>query len=470
MKIKSYLLFTILTFFLTSLTFVGSAQAPLQIPYQGVARDVQGLALQNQLITLRLTIEDVSGANLFQEILQTTTNQFGLFNVKIGNIIPLNIDWSNGTKFLHVEMDPQGGGSYTDLGATQFLSVPYALYAETAANGGTVGPQGPAGPQGPIGPQGPAGPSGGLPNGNVAGEMLYWNGSAWVSIAPGQNGDNLVMCNGIPTWGSCPINLANIQTTIATNISTLSAASGGIIVSDGNGTISQIGIVYGTAANPVYGIESSTSEIISGNSFTSAISGLSPGTMYYYRAYAINEAGISYGNTYSFTTLNYQIGGIGPGGGIIFYDKGEYSLGLNQPAWRYMEVASADLSFENGYTFFDYGCNNVNLSGAEYSIIGGGFQNTVDINNGCSSSQAAGKMCWNAVINGFDDWFMPSKDEMNIMYTNLTPLGLGNFSPEWYWSSTEASNANAWRKHMSAGNIEVNGKSLLCKVRAVRVV
>lgn len=468
MKIKSYLLFTFLTFFLTSLTFVVSAQAPLQIPYQGVARDVQGLALQNQLITLRLTIEDVSGANLFQEIHQTTTNQFGLFNVKIGNVIPLNIDWSNGTKFLHVEMDPQGGGSYTDLGATQFLSVPYALYAETAANGGTVGPQGPAGPQGPIGPQGPVGPSGGLSNGNVAGEMLYWNGSAWVSIAPGQNGDNLVLCNGTPTWGSCPITLATINTIPVTSINAQSAISGGVITDFGNGDISQVGLVIGTSANLTLESNTFSVDILNANSFISNISNLSPGTTYYVRAYAINQAGTAYGNVITFTTINYQVGGIGPGGGIIFYDKGEYSLGLNQPAWRYMEVASTDLTFSNGYNYFDYGCNNNNMS-ASYSFIGGGYQNTVNINNGCSNTQAAGKMCFTAVINGFDDWFMPSKDDMNIMYTNLIPLGLGNFSPEWYWSSTEASNSNAWRKHMSAGNIEVNGKSLLCKVRAVRV-
>jgi microcystin-dependent protein len=166
MKFKFYLLFTLLTFFLTSLTFSVSAQAPLQIPYQGVARDAQGVALQNQLITLRLTIEDASGADLFQEIHQTNTNPFGLFNVQIGSIVPMNIDWGSGTRFLHVEMDPNGGSTYVDLGTTQFLSVPYALYAETS---NTPGPQGPAGPQGPqgeqgiqgeVGPQGSQGPIG----------------------------------------------------------------------------------------------------------------------------------------------------------------------------------------------------------------------------------------------------------------------------------------------------------------------
>jgi hypothetical protein len=83
MNFKSYLLLPLLTFFLTILTISVSAQAPLQIPYQGVARDAQGNALQNQDISLILSVEDISGAVLFAETHYTTTNQFGLFNVKI---------------------------------------------------------------------------------------------------------------------------------------------------------------------------------------------------------------------------------------------------------------------------------------------------------------------------------------------------------------------------------------------------
>jgi hypothetical protein len=72
MNFKSYILFPLLTFFLTSITFTVIAQAPLQIPYQGVARDAQGLALQNQSITLLLAIEDISGTELFSETHSTT--------------------------------------------------------------------------------------------------------------------------------------------------------------------------------------------------------------------------------------------------------------------------------------------------------------------------------------------------------------------------------------------------------------
>ena len=164
MNLRSKLIFPFLTLFLSSLTFLLSAQAPMKIPYQGVARDAQGVALQNQDITLILSIEDISGSVLFAETHYTTTNQFGLFNVKIGSVsnMPSNL-WSNGDRFLNVKMDPTGGSVFTDLGTTQFLSVPYALYAESS---NTPGPQGPAGPQGAqgiqgeVGPEGPAGANG----------------------------------------------------------------------------------------------------------------------------------------------------------------------------------------------------------------------------------------------------------------------------------------------------------------------
>jgi hypothetical protein len=161
------------------------AQAPFQIPYQGVARDAQGSALQNQQVSLRLTIEDFSGTDLFQEIHSTNTNQFGLFIVQIGSIQNLNIDWGSGAKFLHVEMDIQGGVNYTDLGSTQFLSVPYALYAETS---NTPGPQGPVGPQGPTGDSGANGQDGAQGPQGIQGETGP-QGPAGIDGTNGQDGN-----------------------------------------------------------------------------------------------------------------------------------------------------------------------------------------------------------------------------------------------------------------------------------------
>jgi hypothetical protein len=105
---------------------------------------------------------------------------------------------------------------------------PQGIQGATGSQGpiGVTGPQGNAGPQGPIGlqgdqglqgiqgvqgvtgptgPQGPTGATGTFPPGTVAGEMNYWNGTAWVTVAPGYNNQNLTFCNGVPTWGPCPV-------------------------------------------------------------------------------------------------------------------------------------------------------------------------------------------------------------------------------------------------------------------------
>jgi hypothetical protein len=151
------------SFVLALVSVFAIAQAPKQIPYQGVARNAGGSPLINQVVSLRLSIEEGPGVVLFQEEHQPTTNAFGLFNVQIGSIEEMDIDWGGEMKYLHVELDIAGGTNYVDLGTTAFLSVPYALYAESS---GTPGPQGiqgeqgPAGPMGMTGPQGPAGING----------------------------------------------------------------------------------------------------------------------------------------------------------------------------------------------------------------------------------------------------------------------------------------------------------------------
>lgn len=148
--------------------FTASAQAPGFFNYQGVARNSVGNALQNKTITLRLSIRDLTanGTIVYSETRGVETNNFGLFNVQVGSpgasgvtgTIP-GVNWGVGAKFIQVEIDPNGGSTFINLGTTQLASVPYALFAAT----GNVGPQGPPGPQGPqgaVGPQGPAGPQG----------------------------------------------------------------------------------------------------------------------------------------------------------------------------------------------------------------------------------------------------------------------------------------------------------------------
>ena len=136
---KRALLPVIALFFIWTTIF---SQTPQTIPYQAVARNSSGNLLVNQNVSLRFTVHDLTatGGVLYQETQSATTNKLGLFNVNVGagSVVSGSFsgaNWSNGhAKFMQVEIDPAGGSSYTDMGAAQMMSVPYALYAGSAGS------------------------------------------------------------------------------------------------------------------------------------------------------------------------------------------------------------------------------------------------------------------------------------------------------------------------------------------------
>ena len=96
----------------------------------------------NQAVSFRFTIIKGSplGLSVFEETHNVTTDDFGAVSLVINNGnnkigIFETINWGIDSYFLKVEIDKTGGSSYVDMGTTQLLSVPYALYAKTAANG-----------------------------------------------------------------------------------------------------------------------------------------------------------------------------------------------------------------------------------------------------------------------------------------------------------------------------------------------
>jgi uncharacterized protein (TIGR02145 family) len=121
-------------FFLLSIfTFLCSvlfAQAPSLIPYQAVARDASGQALNSATINARFTIHDgtATGSAVWQEVQSVTTSSLGLFTAQLGSSVPLTgLNWASGNKFMQVEIDL--GQGFVDMGTQQMLSVPYALHA-----------------------------------------------------------------------------------------------------------------------------------------------------------------------------------------------------------------------------------------------------------------------------------------------------------------------------------------------------
>ncbi len=166
--------------FLVGLTTYG--QAPEQFKYQSIARDAGGQALANAPVGLQISIHDQTptGLTVFEETHAVTTNDFGLFTISIGagtNLIGSigSVDWGNGPKYIEVQADLTGGTAYAPFGTTQLLSVPYALYANTANTSGT-----------PI-----------LPNGTAIGNTTYWDGLNWVV-----NSDNIYNAGGFVGFGT----------------------------------------------------------------------------------------------------------------------------------------------------------------------------------------------------------------------------------------------------------------------------
>ena len=78
------------------------------------------------------------------------------------------------------------------------------------------------------------------------------------------------------------------------------------------------------------------------------------------------------------------------------------------------------------------------------TAIGTGQANTTAIITQSGQQEVQHKLCDNLILSGYDDWFLPSKDELNLMYTNLKVAGLGGFADAWYWSSSEVNFPYAW--------------------------
>ncbi|HOU64115.1 MAG TPA: hypothetical protein PLA70_10725, partial [Tenuifilaceae bacterium] len=129
------------------------AQVPQGFNYQAVVRNDQGELLAQQQVSIRISLQDETGAvTHYSETHSVTTSLQGVVNFVVGggtvqSGVFTDIPWGDGNIHMKVEVDPTGGSSYTTLGVSQLQSVPYALYA---ANG-TPGPQGPQGEQGEDG-------------------------------------------------------------------------------------------------------------------------------------------------------------------------------------------------------------------------------------------------------------------------------------------------------------------------------
>ena len=97
--------------------------------------------------------------------------------------------------------------------------------------------------------------------------------------------------------------------------------------------------------------------------------------------------------------------------------------------------------------------------------IGTGKANTTAINAQCGAETAA-SIAASYSLNGFSDWYLPSQDELNLLYAQKTVVG--GFANNGYWSSTEYDSGYAWYQTFDDGGQNYFGKEYLLPVRAVR--
>lgn len=163
---------------------------------------------------------------------------------------------------------------------------------------------------------------------------------------------------------------------------------------------------------------------------------------------------------------DYRLGDTGPAGGFIFYDNPNHAT----DGWRYLEAAPYDQS-----SGAKWGCFRSEVDGARGTAVGTGRQNTRDILDACDDPTSAARLCDSLVVNGVDGWFLPSTDELVLMYRNLAAHGIGNFRYAGaidnftYWTSSQSSaDMAAHVDFPDLGRVHGDDKDFPRRVRAIR--
>ena len=118
-------------------------------------------------------------------------------------------------------------------------------------------------------------------------------------------------------------------------------------------------------------------------------------------------------------------------------------------------VSESDLS-----TNAPWGCEGTLMpEGPTPEAIGQGAINTATIVETCATSGIAARLATDLVLNGFSDWFLPSLEELAMIWSELASDGLGGFANHTYWSSTQADATQAFTVDMNNGSTNQHNKS-----------
>jgi len=309
----------------------------------------------------------------------------------------------------------------------------------------------------------------GLPGGTInnpsSSNSIGTNGFWWSSSIAGStlgwaqylshNSEGITRNSFIPYIGfsvRCLKNtLPQVNTTSVTNITPSTALVIGEVISEGDQNTTR-GFCYSNTSNPTV----SNDTTINGTGlgvYSDTLQNLTPSTTYYVRAYATNSVGTSYGNELSFTTSPLTIG-TNYAGGIVFYLDSTGQHGL--------------VCAPNDQGVAEWGCYYGGVGTS--TVLGTGNTNTFAILNSCTQRPIAASLCADLILNGYDDWYLPSRDELNLICQRIGSSG--NFAGSRYWSSSQALTAwfqsDAWYVEIYLCQVDFRGKDNPYRVRAIR--
>lgn len=489
------ILFTLIM--VIAFTIRGLSQVPENMSYQAIIRNENGELVKSNPVGMKISIlqGSLSGTPVYVETQNPTTNVNGLVTLEIGGGTSVTgtfegIDWSTGTYFIKTETDPSGGTNYTIIGTSQLLSVPYALYAKASGNGFSgnwndlINKPSTLNGFGITDGINTSHASYGITSTNITnwteaynwgnhatfgylksvsiqnqaeGDIMYFNGTNWERLPKGTSGQILAInSSGLPVWIDM-FGSPNALTEAATNVRETSATLNCTVNSRGLSTTVEfeygIDVSYGSKVsileNPIIG-NSPTLQSVN-------VYGLLDGRTYHFRVRVINAYGSTYGDDMTFSTISNN----GPftigksyGGGIIFY--------LDNTGQHGLVCATSDqiqgVRWNNGTV----------IPIVTSRLVGTGQSNTTAIVNAQGPGIYAASICDQLILNGYTDWFLPSIDELQLMYNQKAVIGGFTGPYEYYWSSSESSGSAFLWSMVQGGQAWAGTYDIGASVRAIR--